>query len=63
MERADGKAAGDDGFITCQRIGLADGAGGEGVHGAATPDVATHRYSDSHVCVSCSYNFGQSTFP
>jgi hypothetical protein len=26
MERADGKAAGDDGFITCQRIGLADGA-------------------------------------
>jgi hypothetical protein len=61
MERADGKAAGDDGFITCQRIGLADGArpdaipnaaGGEGGHGAATPDVATHRYSDSHlVCV------------
>ena len=26
MERTDGKAAGDDGFITCQRIGLADGA-------------------------------------
>jgi hypothetical protein len=42
--------------ITCQRIGLADGAradaipnaaGGEGGHGAATPDVATHRCSDS----------------
>jgi hypothetical protein len=56
MERADGKAAGDDGFITCQRIGLADGvradaipnaAGGEGGHGAATPDGATHTYSDS----------------
>jgi hypothetical protein len=26
MERVDGKAAGDHGFITCQRIGLADGA-------------------------------------
>jgi hypothetical protein len=26
MERADGKAAGDDGFLTSQRIGLADGA-------------------------------------
>jgi hypothetical protein len=26
MERVDGKAAGDYGFITCQRIGLADGA-------------------------------------
>jgi hypothetical protein len=25
MERDDGKAAGDYGFITCQRIGLADG--------------------------------------
>jgi hypothetical protein len=24
MERVDGKAAGDHGFITCQRIGLAD---------------------------------------
>jgi hypothetical protein len=47
MERVDGKAAGDHGFITCQRIGLADGAradaipnaaGGEGGHGAAKPD-------------------------
>ena len=56
MEGADGKAAGDHGFITCQRIGLADGArpdaipnaaGGEGGHRAATPDVASHRYSDS----------------
>ena len=26
MERVDGKAAGDYGFISCQRIGLADGA-------------------------------------
>ena len=26
MERVDGKAAEDHGFITCQRIGLADGA-------------------------------------
>ena len=42
MERVDGKAAGDYSFITCQRIGLADGAradaipnaaGGEGGHG------------------------------
>jgi hypothetical protein len=57
MEGADGKAAGDHGFITCQRIGLADGArpdaipnaaGGEGGHRAATPDVGSHRYSDSH---------------
>jgi len=48
----DGKAAGDDGFITCQRIGLADGArldaipnaaGGEGGHGPATSDMASHR--------------------
>jgi hypothetical protein len=47
MERVDGKAAGDYSFITCQRIGLADGAradaipnaaGGEGGHGAANPD-------------------------
>ena len=37
MERVDGKAAGDYRFITCQRVGLADGAdaitnvaGGEG---------------------------------
>jgi hypothetical protein len=46
IERVDGKAAGDYGFITCQRIGLADGAradaipnaaGGEGGHGAAKP--------------------------
>jgi hypothetical protein len=51
------KQRGTNGFITCQRIGLADGArpdaipnaaGGEGGHGAATPDVATHRYSYSH---------------
>jgi hypothetical protein len=50
------KAAGDDAFITCQRIGLADGArpdaipnaaGGEGGHGTATPDGATHTYSNS----------------
>jgi hypothetical protein len=26
MKRVDGKAAGDYGFITCQRIGLANGA-------------------------------------
>jgi hypothetical protein len=53
MERVDGKAAGDHGFITCQRIGLADGAradaipnaaGGEGGHGAAKPDGVIHRY-------------------
>jgi hypothetical protein len=35
MERADGKAAGDDGFITCQRIRLADGA-----HPNAIPNAA-----------------------
>jgi hypothetical protein len=53
MERVDGKAAGDHGFITCQRIGLADGAradaipnaaGGEDGHGAAKPDGVIHRY-------------------
>ena len=53
MERVDGKAAGDYGFITCQRIGLADGAradaipnaaGGEGGHGAAKPEGVIHRY-------------------
>jgi hypothetical protein len=52
MERVDGKAAGDHGFITCQRIGLADGAradaipnaaGGEGGHGAAKPNGVIHR--------------------
>jgi hypothetical protein len=52
MERVDGKAAGDYSFITCQRIGLADGAradaipnaaGGEGGHGAANPDPVIHR--------------------
>jgi hypothetical protein len=46
MERIDGKAAGDHGFITCQRISLADGAradaipnaaGGDGGDGAAKP--------------------------
>ena len=44
MERVDGKAAGDYGFITCQRIDVANGAradaipnvaGGEGSHGPA----------------------------
>ena len=52
MERVDGKAAGDYSFITCQRIGLADGAradaipnaaGGEGGHGAANPDPVIHK--------------------
>ena len=52
-KRVDGKAAGDYGFITCQRIALADGvladaipnaAGGEGGHGAAKPDPVIHRY-------------------
>jgi hypothetical protein len=51
MERVDGKAAGDYGFITCQRISLADGAradaipntaGDEGGHGAAKPDGVIH---------------------
>jgi hypothetical protein len=51
MERVDGKAAGDYGFITCQRIGLVDGAradaipnvaGGEGCHGAAEPEGIIH---------------------
>jgi len=45
------KRRGTTGFITCQRVGLADGvrpdaipnaAGGEGGHGTATPDGATH---------------------
>jgi hypothetical protein len=52
MERVDGKAAGDHGFITCQRVGLADGgradaiphaAGGEGGHGVAKPEGVIHR--------------------
>jgi len=47
------KRRGDYGFITCQRIGLADGAcadatpnaaGGEGGHGAAKLDPVIHRY-------------------
>jgi hypothetical protein len=53
VERVDGKAAGDHGFITCQRIGLADraradaipnAAGGEGGHEAAKPNGVIHRY-------------------
>ena len=53
IERVDGKSGGDYGFITSQRIGLADGeragaipnaAGGEGGHRAATPDSVIHRY-------------------
>jgi hypothetical protein len=56
MERIDGKAAGDHGFITCQRISLADGArrdaipnaaGGDGGDGAANPDPVVHRYSET----------------
>jgi hypothetical protein len=44
-------------LYTWRRTGLADevgsdampdAAGGEGGHGAATPDVATHTYLDSH---------------
>jgi hypothetical protein len=47
------KRRGDYGFITCQRVGLADGAhadaipnvaGGEGGHGAAKLDGVIHRY-------------------
>jgi len=46
------KRRGDYGFITCQRVGLADGAhadaipnvaGGEGGHGAAKLDGVIHR--------------------
>ena len=46
------KRLGNHGFITCQRIGLADGAradaipnaaGGEGGHGATKPDGLIHR--------------------
>jgi hypothetical protein len=52
METVDGKAVGYYGFITCQRVGLADGAradaiphavGGEGSHGAARVDGVIHR--------------------
>jgi hypothetical protein len=52
MERVDGKAARTYGFITCQRIGLANGAradaisnaaGGERSHTAAKPDPVIHR--------------------
>jgi hypothetical protein len=52
MGRVDGKAVGDYGFITCQTVGLADGAradaiphavGGEGGHGAARVDGVIHR--------------------
>jgi hypothetical protein len=51
------KRRGDYGFITCQRIGLADGAradaipnaaGGEGGHGAAKLDPVIHRYVFYH---------------
>ena len=47
------KRRGDYGFITCQRVGLADGAradaitnvaGGEGGHGAAKLEGVIHRY-------------------
>jgi hypothetical protein len=53
MERVDRKAAGDYGFGTCQRIGLADGAranaipnaaGGKGGHGAVKLEGVIHRY-------------------
>jgi hypothetical protein len=46
------KRRGTTGFITCQRVGLADGAradaiphaaGGEGGHGAARPEGVIHR--------------------
>jgi hypothetical protein len=57
MERVDGKAAGAYGFITCQRIGLADGAradaipnaaGGQGGHGAAKLEAVIHWYVFRH---------------
>ena len=62
MERVDGKAAGDYDLITCQRIGLADGAradaipnatGGEGGHGAAKPEAVIQRYrvNDEKHCI------------
>ena len=48
MERVDGKAAGDHGFITCQRVSawqmegaptpIPNVAGGEGGHEAAKPE-------------------------
>jgi hypothetical protein len=41
MERVDGKAAGDYGFITCQRIGLADGARADAIPNAAGVNLPT----------------------
>jgi hypothetical protein len=52
------KRRGDYGFITCQRIGLADGAranaipnaaGGERGHGAARADGVIHRYISNQI--------------
>jgi hypothetical protein len=59
------KRRGDYGFITCQRVGLADGAhadaipnvaGGEGGHGAAKLDGVIHRYCVNRLEVNLSYN-------
>jgi hypothetical protein len=51
MKRADGKAAGDERLYKLPDgsapTPLTNAAGGEGSHEAATPDVATHTYSDS----------------
>jgi hypothetical protein len=57
MERADGKAAGDDGLYNlpeesgwqmgARPDAIPNAAGGEGGHGAATPDGATHTCLDS----------------
>jgi len=53
MERVGRKAAGDFGFVSCQRISLADGAranaipnaaGDEGGHGAIKLEGVIHRY-------------------
>jgi len=59
MERADGKATGDERLYTCQRIGAGRWERApmpyqtrravRVVHGAATLDVATHRYSASRI--------------
>ena len=43
MKRVDGKAAGDYSFITCKRIGLADGARADAIPNAAAVRAVTGR--------------------
>jgi hypothetical protein len=58
MERVDGKAAGDYGFITCQKVGLADGARADAILHAAKLDGVIHRgVSDPYLEFGCEAHF------